>query len=52
MTTAIVVATCVTNSHCGFCTVKVNGEYLFGTCSEGSMDGHDFSDNNTQCSCF
>ena len=41
--------TCVTNSHCGFCTVKVNGEYLFGTCSEGNMDGDDFSDNITQC---
>ena len=41
--------TCVTNSHCGFCTVKVNGQYLHGTCSEGSMDGDEFSDNNTQC---
>ena len=40
---------CVTNSHCGFCTVKVNGEYLYGTCSEGSVDGDDFSDNTTQC---
>ena len=40
---------CVTNSHCGFCTVKVNGEYLYGTCSEGNIDGDDFSDNTTQC---
>ena len=44
--------TCVTNSHCGFCTVKVNGEYLYGTCSDGNMDGDDFSDNNTQCVIF
>lgn len=41
--------TYVANSHCGFCTINVNGEYLYGTCSEGSMDGDDFSDNSTQC---
>ena len=40
---------CVTNSHCGFCTVMVNGEYLYGTCSEGSVDGDDFSGNITRC---
>ena len=40
--------TCITNSHCGFCTVKVNGGYLYGTCSEVNIDD-DFSDNNTQC---
>ena len=40
---------CVANSNCGFCTVKVNGEYLFGTCSKGNEDGDDFIDNNTQC---
>ena len=40
---------CVANSHCGFCTVNVNGEYLYGTCSEGNEDGDDFSDGNTEC---
>ena len=40
---------CVTNSHCGFCTVEVDGKYLYGTCSEGNIDGDDFSDNYTQC---
>ena len=40
---------CVVNSHCGFCTIKVNEDYLYGTCSEGSMDGDDFSENNTGC---
>ena len=40
---------CVANSHCGFCTVKVNGEYLYGTCSEGNENGDDFNNNNTLC---
>ena len=40
---------CVANSHCGFCTVKANEEYLYGTCSEGNVDGDDFNDNNTLC---
>ena len=40
---------CVTNSHCGFCTVKVDGEYLYGTCSEGSKDHADVRVNNSQC---
>ena len=40
---------CVTNSHCGFCTVEVDGEYLYGTCSKGNVDGDGFSDNYTQC---
>jgi len=41
--------TCTTNSHCGFCTVEVDGEYLYGTCSEGSKD-HDYVRvNNSQC---
>ena len=40
---------CVANSHCGFCTVRVDGEYLYGTCSEGNEDGNDASDNNTVC---
>ena len=40
---------CVANSHCGFCTVKIDGEYLYGTCSEGSEDGDDFIDGNTEC---
>ena len=40
---------CVTNSHCGFCTVEVDGEYLYGTCSEGNIDGDDFNVNYTQC---
>ena len=40
---------CVANSHCGFCTVNVNGEYLHGTCSEGNVDGDEFSDGNTKC---
>ncbi|XP_065903156.1 proton myo-inositol cotransporter hmit-1.1-like isoform X2 [Dysidea avara] len=41
--------TCATNSHCGFCTVKVDGEYLYGTCSEGSKDHADVRVNNSQC---
>ena len=40
---------CVANSHCGFCTVKVNEEYLYGTCSEGNEDGDEFSGGNTEC---
>ena len=42
---------CVANSHCGFCTINVNGEYLYGTCSEGNEDGDNFIDNtnDTQC---
>ena len=40
---------CVTNSHCGFCTVNVNGEYLYGTCSEGNVDGDDYSNDNMPC---
>ena len=40
---------CTTNSHCGFCTVKVDGEYLYGTCSEGSKDHADVRMNNSQC---
>ena len=41
--------TCTTNSHCGFCAVKVDGEYLYGTCSEGSKDYADDMVNNSQC---
>jgi len=40
--------TCTTNSHCGFCTVEVDGEYLYGTCSEGSKDHGDVRMNNSQ----
>jgi len=40
---------CTTNSHCGFCTVEVDGEYLYGTCSEGSKDHDDVGVNNSQC---
>ena len=43
---------CVANSHCGFCTLKVNGEYLYGTCSEGNEDGDDFIDNNNNTQCM
>jgi len=41
--------TCTTNSHCGFCTVEVDGDYLYGTCSEGSKDHDDVRGNNSQC---
>ena len=41
--------TCTTNSHCGFCTLKVDGEYLYGTCSEGSKDHADDMVNNSRC---
>ena len=40
---------CVASSHCGFCTLKVNGEYLYGTCSEGNEDGDHFSNGNIEC---
>ena len=40
---------CVANSHCGFCTVKVNEDYLYGTCSEGNVDGDDYSNDDAQC---
>ena len=40
---------CTTNSHCGFRTVTVDGEYLYGTCSEGSKDHADVRMNNSQC---
>lgn len=31
--------TCVANTNCGFCTVKINNEdYINGTCSEGKED--------------
>ena len=41
---------CVANSQCGFCTVNVDGEYLYGTCSEGNVDGDHFSNDDTKCS--
>ena len=41
--------TCVANSNCGFCTVKVGYDYSNGTCSEGSKDHSKFRANGTKC---
>jgi len=42
-------ATCVANSNCGFCTVKVGNDYFNGTCSEGTEDHSKFRTNRTKC---
>ena len=42
-------ATCVANSNCGFCTVKVGNDYFNGTCSEGTEDHSKFRTNETKC---
>jgi len=41
--------TCVANSNCGFCAVKVGNEYFNGTCSEGGEDHSRFRTNETKC---
>lgn len=42
--------TCVANSNCGFCALKVDkGKYTNGTCSRGDEDNSDFRPNNTIC---
>ena len=40
---------CVANSHCGFCTVSVDGEYINGTCLKGSRDHANMRINGSKC---
>jgi len=40
---------CVANSDCGYCTIKISGEYTNGTCSKGDKDHSDFRLDHTIC---
>ena len=40
---------CVANSHCGFCTLNIDGEYINGTCLKGSRDHANLRINGSQC---
>lgn len=42
--------TCLANSDCGFCVIKINSEeYSNGTCSKGDKDHSDFRPGGTIC---
>ena len=40
---------CVANSHCGFCALHIDGEYINGSCLRGSRDHANMMINGTKC---
>lgn len=40
---------CVANSHCGFCALNIDGEYINGTCIRGGRDSARMRTNSSQC---
>lgn len=40
---------CVANSHCGFCALNIDGDYINGTCTRGSRDYAIIRTNGSQC---
>ena len=41
--------TCVANSHCGFCALHIDGNYVNGTCLRGSRNYANTRSNVSQC---
>ena len=40
---------CVANSHCGFCALNIDEEYINGTCIRGSRDHANIRSNGSKC---
>ena len=40
---------CVANSHCGFCALSIDGEYINGSCLRGSREHASMSINGSKC---